>query len=125
MNNPDNLKYAESHEWVRKEADGLMTVGITDHAQELLGDLVFVELPEIGKVLAKEQEAAIVESVKAASDVYAPLAGTVVAVNDDVVATPELINQDAFSAWLFRLSPANAADYDTLLSAAAYEKSCG
>ena len=120
MNIPANLKYTKSHEWVRVEADGTVTVGITDHAQELLGDLVFVELPDVGKDLAAEQEAAVVESVKAASDVYAPIAGTVIEVNADVPATPELINQDAYAAWLFKLKPANAADVDALLDAAAY-----
>ena len=120
MNIPANLKYTKSHEWVRVEADGTVTVGITDHAQELLGDLVFVELPDVGKSLAAEQEAAVVESVKAASDVYAPIAGTVVEVNAAVPATPELINQDAYAAWLFKLKPATAADVDGLLDAAAY-----
>ena len=120
MNIPANLKYTKSHEWVRVEADGTVTVGITDHAQELLGDLVFVELPDVGKELAAGQEAAVVESVKAASDVYAPIAGTVVEVNAAVPATPELINQDAYAAWLFKLKPANAADVDGLLDAAAY-----
>ncbi len=120
MNIPANLKYTKSHEWVRVDADGTVTVGITDHAQELLGDLVFVELPDVGKSLSAEQEAAVVESVKAASDVYAPIAGTVVEVNAAVPATPELINQDAYAAWLFKLKPANAADVDGLLDAAAY-----
>ena len=120
MNIPANLKYTKSHEWVRVDADGTVTVGITDHAQELLGDLVFVELPDVGKSLAAEQEAAVVESVKAASDVYAPIAGTVVEVNAAVPATPELITQDAYAAWLFKLKPANAADVDGLLDAAAY-----
>ncbi len=120
MNIPAHLKYTQSHEWVRAEADGTLTVGITDHAQELLGDLVFVELPEIGKTLAAEQEAAVVESVKAASDVYAPVAGTVVEVNQAAVDSPELVNQDAYAAWLFKLKPGNAADIDALLDAAAY-----
>jgi len=120
MNIPANLKYTKSHEWVRVETDGTVTIGITDHAQELLGDLVFVELPDVGKSLSAEQEAAVVESVKAASDVYAPIAGTVVEVNAAVPATPELINQDAYAAWLFKLKPANAADVDGLLDAAAY-----
>ena len=120
MNIPANLKYAKSHEWVRLEADGTATIGITDHAQELLGDLVFVELPEVGKTLAAEQEAAVVESVKAASDVYAPIAGTVIEVNSAVVDAPEQVNQDAYSAWLFKLKPANAADIDALLDAGAY-----
>jgi glycine cleavage system H protein len=120
MNIPANLKYTKSHEWLRLEADGTVTVGITDHAQELLGDLVFVELPEVGKELAAEQEAAVVESVKAASDVYAPIAGTVTAVNASVPEAPETVNQDAYAAWLFRMKPANAADLDALLDAAAY-----
>ena len=121
MNIPANLKYTKSHEWVRVEADGTVTVGITDHAQELLGDLVFVELPEVGKELAAEQEAAVVESVKAASDVYAPIAGTVTAVNASVPDAPESVNQDAYAAWLFKLKPANAADVNALLDAAAYQ----
>ena len=120
-NVPSNLKYAASHEWVLKNADGSVTIGITDHAQEALGDLVFVELPDVGKSLAAEQEAAVVESVKAASDVYAPIAGTVVEVNAAVPATPELINQDAYAAWLFKMTPDNMADVDALLDAAAYQ----
>ncbi len=120
MTIPADLKYAKSHEWVRVEADGTVTVGITDHAQELLGDLVFVELPEVGKELAAEQEAAVVESVKAASDVYAPVAGTVTEVNQAVVDSPESVNQDAFAAWLFKLRPVNLADVETLLDAATY-----
>jgi glycine cleavage system H protein len=124
MTIPSNLKYTASHEWVRKEADGSQTVGITEHAQELLGDLVFVELPTVGKTLAKDQETAIVESVKAASDVYAPVAGTIVEVNETVVKSPECINQDAYAAWLFKIKPDVDADYDTLLDAAAYEKAC-
>jgi glycine cleavage system H protein len=120
MNIPANLKYTKSHEWLRVEADGTVTVGITDHAQELLGDLVFVELPEVGEEFAAEQEAAVVESVKAASDVYAPIAGTVVAINADLPGAPESVNQDAYSAWLFRMKPANPADIDALMDAAAY-----
>ena len=120
MNVPSNLKYTKSHEWVRAEADGTVTIGITDHAQELLGDLVFVELPEVGKTLAAEQEVAVVESVKAASDVYAPIAGTVLEVNGAVPDAPESVNQDAYAAWLFKLKPANVSDVDALLDAAAY-----
>lgn len=120
MNVPGNLKYTKSHEWIRAEADGSVTVGITEHAQDLLGDLVFIELPDVGKTLAAEQEAAVVESVKAAADVYAPLAGTITEVNGDVVRSPELINQDAYAAWLFKMKPANAGDIDALLDAAAY-----
>ena len=120
MNVPSNLKYTKSHEWVRAEADGTVTIGITDHAQELLGDLVFVELPDVGKTLAAEQEAAVVESVKAASDVYAPISGTVTTVNTDVSDSPEAVNQDAYAAWLFKMKPANIADVDALLDANAY-----
>ena len=120
MNLPSNLKYTKSHEWVRVEGDGTITVGITDHAQELLGDLVFVELPDVGKELAAEQEAAVVESVKAASDVYAPISGTIIEVNTNVSDSPEAVNQDAYSAWLFKMKPASIADVDALLDATAY-----
>ncbi len=121
MNIPAELKYTASHEWVRVEADGSITVGITDHAQDLLGDLVFVELPEVGKELATAQETCVVESVKAAADVYAPVAGTVTAINEAVVDAPESVNQDAYAAWLFKLAPANAADLAGLLDAAGYK----
>ena len=124
MNIPSKLKYTRSHEWIRTESDGTITVGITDHAQELLGDLVFIELPEVGKTLSAEQEAAVVESVKAASDVYAPVAGTSTAVNSDLVSSPEAVNQDAYAAWLFKLKPTNLAELDNLLDAAAYTASC-
>jgi glycine cleavage system H protein len=120
MNVPANLKYTKSHEWVRAEADGTVTVGITEHAQDLLGDLVFVDLPEVGKELAAEQEAAVVESVKAASDVYAPIAGTVSAVNQAVADAPESVNQDAYAAWLFKMQPTKIGDLDALLDAVAY-----
>jgi len=120
-NVPANLKYTASHEWVLLNADGSVTVGITDHAQEALGDLVFVELPEVGATFEAEKEIAVVESVKAAADVYAPLAGEVVAVNEAVVDAPESVNQDAYAAWLFKLKPANAADLDKMLDAAGYQ----
>ena len=122
MNIPADLRYTKSHEWIRADADGIVTIGITDHAQELLGDLVFVELPEVGSEFAAGQEAAVVESVKAAADVYAPLAGTVVEVNQAAVDAPELINQDAYGVWLFRMRPIAASDLDGLLDAAAYER---
>lgn len=122
MNIPADLKYTKNHEWVRCEADGTLTVGITDHAQELLGDLVFVELPAVGAEFAAEQEVAVVESVKAASDVYAPVAGTVVEVNQATADSPELVNQDAYAAWLFKITPAAADDLATLLDAAAYQQ---
>ena len=120
-NVPSNLKYTKSHEWVAVNADGTITVGITDHAQELLGDLGFVELPERGKTLAAGEEACVVESVKAAADAYAPVAGEVVEVNGAVPDAPESVNQDAYAAWLFKLKPANAADVNALLDAAAYQ----
>jgi glycine cleavage system H protein len=118
---PADLKYTESHEWVRREADGTLSVGITEFAQEALGDMVFVELPEVGRSLAKGEACAVVESVKAASDVYAPVAGEVTAVNAALADKPELINTSAFEAWMFRIKPANAADVDALLDAAAYQ----
>lgn len=119
-NIPANLKYTQSHEWVRLEADGSVAVGLTHHAQDLLGDMVFVENPTVGRELAQGEECAVVESVKAASDVYAPIAGVVLAANTDVEASPESINQDAYAAWMFTLKPANAADLDGLLDAAGY-----
>lgn len=120
MNIPADLKYTESHEWVRTEADGTVTVGITEFAQDALGDIVFVELPKVGTTFGAGDDAAVVESVKAASDIYAPVAGEVVGVNDDVVNTPESINSDAYGAWLFKIKPADAAAVDGLLDAAAY-----
>jgi glycine cleavage system H protein len=125
MNLPADLRYTESHEWVRREADGTLTVGITDHAQAALGDLVYVELPAVGKTLAARDAAAVVESVKAASDVYAPVGGEVVAVNEALRGTPEQVNADAYGAWLFKLKPADAGAVDRLLDAAAYEKVAG
>jgi glycine cleavage system H protein len=118
---PADLKYTESHEWVRREADGLLSVGITDYAQEALGDMVFVELPAVGRRLAKGEACGVVESVKAASDIYAPVAGEVVASNTALADKPELVNADAFGAWLFRLKPENPADVDALLDAAKYQ----
>ncbi len=120
MNIPADLKYTPSHEWVRIEADGTLTVGITHHAQDLLGDMVFVENPVVGRKLAAEEECAVVESVKAASDVYAPIAGEVVAANEDLEGSPELLNKDPYGAWMFKLKPDNAADLDGLLDAGAY-----
>ena len=122
MSIPADLKYTPSHEWVRVEADGTLTVGITHHAQDLLGDMVFIETPATGRTLAKGEECAVVESVKAASDVYAPVAGEVIAANAEVEASPESVNKDAYSAWMFKLKPANAADVAGLLDATAYQK---
>lgn len=121
MSIPADLKYTKSHEWVRVEADGTLTVGITHHAQDLLGDMVFVEAPAVGRTLSAGEECAVVESVKAASDVYAPVAGEVVAANADVESSPEAINQDAYAAWMFKIKPANAADVNALMDAAGYE----
>jgi glycine cleavage system H protein len=118
---PENLKYTQSHEWVQDNGDGTATVGITDHAQELLGDLVFVELPEVGAIYEAGAECAVVESVKAASDVYAPVAGEIAAVNDALVGAPETINQAPYEAgWIFKIRPADAASLDRLMTAADY-----
>jgi glycine cleavage system H protein len=121
MSIPSDLKYTKSHEWARAEADGTVSVGITHHAQDLLGDMVFVENPDVGRKLTAGEECAVVESVKAASDVYAPIAGEVVAVNSDVSDAPEKINQDPYAAWMFKLKPANVADLNGLLDAAGYQ----
>jgi glycine cleavage system H protein len=121
MNNPNNLKYTATHEWARLEADGMVVVGITDHAQEALGDMVFVELPSVGRELKANEECAVVESVKAASDIYAPIAGSVTEVNNELNDAPEKINQDPYGAWIFKLKPVNAADMNGLLDADAYE----
>jgi glycine cleavage system H protein len=119
---PEGLRYTSSHEWVRAESDGTVTVGITDHAQELLGDLVFVELPEVGRGVGSSEECGVVESVKAASDVYSPLAGEITAVNEALTDAPELVNQSPFAdGWLFRLRPADTAALDKLLDAKAYQ----
>ena len=122
MRHPDNLKYTASHEWIRAEPDGTLTVGITDHAQDALGDLVFIELPELGRKLAAEEACAVVESVKAASDVYAPVAGEVVAVNSAVADAPGELNKDPYASWLSRIKPAAGSAPAGLLDAAAYEK---
>lgn len=121
---PAELKYLDSHEWVRLESDGSITVGISDHAQGALGDLVFVETPEVGKALTKGGAAAVVESVKAASDVYSPVSGEVIAVNEALAASPELVNQDPYGAgWLFKLKPSNAGgELAQMLDAGAYQK---
>jgi glycine cleavage system H protein len=122
-NIPADLKYLESHEWARVESDGTVTVGISDHAQGALGDLVFVEVPEVGKTLNKGDAAAVVESVKAASDVYSPVSGEVVAANDALSGSPELVNSDPYGAgWLFKVKPSNGSELEQLLDAKAYEK---
>ncbi len=120
---PNDLRYLESHEWARAEADGTVTVGISDHAQGALGDLVFVEVPEVGKVLTKGGAAAVVESVKAASDVYSPVSGEVIAANDSLNGSPELVNEDPYGkGWLFKIKPSNPTELEQLLDAAAYGK---
>jgi glycine cleavage system H protein len=122
MSTPADLRYAKSHEWVRREADGTVTVGITHHAQEQLGDIVFVQPPAVGRALKQGEECAVVESVKAAADIYAPVSGEVVAANTELADAPEKINQDAWGAWIFRVKPAQPAEIDALLSAADYDK---
>ena len=122
MNIPANLKYAASHEWARLEADGTVTIGITDHAQEALGDIVFLELPAVGRVLKAGEECAVVESVKAASDIYAPVSGEVVARNDAAIDAPESVNQDAYAAWLFKIKVTDVSELAALLDAVGYAK---
>jgi glycine cleavage system H protein len=118
---PSDLKYARSHEWARLEDDGTVTVGITDHAQDALGDVVFVEHPEVGQQLVAESEAGVVESVKAASDIYAPVSGRVVAVNEALEDAPETVNQDPYGdGWFFRIQPDDPADLEDLLTADGY-----
>jgi len=121
MNNPTDIKYTASHEWVRNEADGTVSIGITEHAQELLGDMVFVESPAVGRKLKAKEECAVVESVKAAADVYAPVSGEVTAVNSELDSVPELINSDPYAAWIFRMKPDNGADVAALMDAEAYQ----
>ena len=121
MSTPSNLKYTASHEWVKTEADGTISIGITQHAQELLGDMVFVEAPAVGRKLKAKEECAVVESVKAAADVYAPVAGEVTAVNGELDSAPEKINADPYGAWMFKMKPDNAADVAALMDAAAYQ----
>jgi glycine cleavage system H protein len=122
MNVPPDLRYTDTHEWARLERDGTVSVGITWHAQDRLGDLVYVEVPTVGKSFEKGQTCAVVESVKAASDLYAPVSGQVEAVNQDLGSNPEKVNQDAYAAWMFRLRPSDPAQLESLLSAADYER---
>jgi glycine cleavage system H protein len=125
MKAPETLKYTATHEWVKTEADGTVTIGITDHAQEALGDIVFLELPKVGAKGAAGDQIAVIESVKAASDIYFPVAGEVVGINDALTATPEQVNEDAFAAWMFKIKPDNAGDVAKLMSAADYSASAG
>ena len=125
MNLPEQLKYTASHEWVRQESDGTVSVGITDHAQSALGDLVYIELPAVGRTVAAGEACAVVESVKAASDLYAPIAGEVVAVNDALPGAPEQANQDPYAAWFFRMKPTDPGATAALLDAAGYAATIG
>jgi glycine cleavage system H protein len=122
MNVPNGLKYTDTHEWLRREDDGSVTIGITDHAQKALGDLVYVELPAVGRQVTANEACAVVESVKAASDVYAPIAGEVVAANDALTGTPEAVNDDAYAAWLFRIRPSESDALSKFMDADAYQK---
>ncbi|SDD37519.1 glycine cleavage system protein GcvH [Paraburkholderia lycopersici] len=125
MSIPADLKYTESHEWTRVEADGTLTVGITDHAQEALGDIVFLELPEAGRTVAAGDAVAVIESVKAASDIYAPVSGEIIESNTSLVDTPDQVNGAPYESWLFKIKPAAGASLDKLLDAAGYEKAIG
>jgi glycine cleavage system H protein len=122
MNIPAELRYTDTHEWARLEADGTVSVGITHHAQDLLGDLVFVENPKVGRKLGKGEECGVVESVKAASDIYSPISGEVVAVNAELDSSPQKINEGAYDAWMFRLKPADPAELEGLLDAGGYRR---
>ena len=122
MKFPDDLRYAATHEWVRTEPDGTLSIGISDHAQDALGDLVFVELPAVGRTLAAGESCAVVESVKAASDVYAPVASVVVAANTALAESPESLNRDPYGSWLFRVKPADPAAVSRLMDAATYRQ---
>lgn len=118
---PAELKYVSSHEWIRHEGEGLVTVGITDHAQELLGDVVFVEAPEVDEEVATDDEIAVVESVKAASDIYAPIDGTILEVNEELEDSPELVNSDPYGdGWMFKMQLADVADFEKLMTAEEY-----
>ena len=124
-NTPSELKYASTHEWARLDEDGTVTVGISDHAQEALGDVVFVELPEVGAAVVAGDEAGVVESVKAASDIYAPIAGEVIAVNEVLEEAPETVNSDPYNdGWFYRLQPVDASELESMLSAEDYQQQC-
>lgn len=122
MSNPEQLKYSATHQWARCESDGMVTVGITDHAQDMLGDVVFVDSPKIGSKVKQAEVCGVIESVKAASDIYAPVSGEVIAVNAELADTPEKVNEDPYAAWMFRVKPADPAELAALLDAAAYQK---
>ncbi len=122
MTTPENLKYTRSHEWVKAESDGTVTVGVTFHAQEQLGDVVFIQNPVVGRKVKQGEECGVIESVKAAADIYAPVSGEVVAANQEVADKPERVNQDPYAAWMFRIKPSNPSELASLLDAAAYQE---
>ena len=122
MRAPEQLKYSATHQWARREADGTVSVGITDHAQEMLGDVVFVDNPAAGSSIRQGEVCGAIESVKAASDIYAPVSGEVIAVNAELADAPEKVNQDPYATWMFRVKPDDPAQLDALLDAAAYQK---
>lgn len=122
MSTPEHLKYTPSHEWVRRETDGTVSIGITQHAQEQLGDVVFVDNPQPGRKVKQGEECGIIESVKAAADIYAPISGEIVAANAELSDAPEKINQDPYATWMFRIKPDDPAQIDALLDAAGYRK---
>ncbi len=122
MSSPSDLRYTREHEWARREEDGSLTIGITNHAQEALGDVVFVELPEVGDSVDAEEKFGVVESVKTVSDLYAPVAGEISAVNHDLEDAPEAVNEDAYGiGWMIRIMPSEATAFDSLMDAAAYD----
>src|SRR6201996_9501031 len=125
MSIPADLKYTESHEWVRTEADGTLTIGITDHAQEALGDIVFFEVQQLGKTVSAGDTVAVIESVKAASDIYAPVSGEIIEINQSVVDAPDSVNSAPYESWLFKIKPTAGASLDRLMDADAYAKSIG
>lgn len=125
MSIPQELRYAQSHEWIRLEADGTATIGITDHAQEALGDIVFLELPTVGKQFNAGDACAVVESVKAASDIYAPISGEIISINENLSSSPEDVNANAYEAWLFKIKPTDASQVGSMLDADAYAKLIG
>lgn len=124
-NIPSELKFASTHEWVKMEDDGSITIGITDHAQDLLGDIVFVELPEIDTTISAKDDVSVIESVKAASDIYSPLSGEIIEINSALLEAPELINSSPYEeGWLFKLQPSDDAELDDLMDADAYAEQC-
>ena len=122
MSTPANLKYTDTHEWIKQESDGTVTIGITDHAQQQLGDVVFVDPPAAGRQVKKGEECGVVESVKAAADIYAPISGEIVAANAELADAPEKVNQDPYGAWMFRIRPSDTGELAALLDSAAYDK---